>query len=152
MTHHLAQINIARTREPLDHPLLRSFVDQLDEINALAERSPGFVWRLQTEEGDATSIQAYDDPRIIVNMSVWSSYEALKQYVYTGDHLRVLRSRAEWMERLETPSLALWWVPAGTLPSVEDGTRALRLLAEQGPTAQAFTFARPFAAPVAEPV
>ncbi|MBM7059238.1 DUF3291 domain-containing protein [Pseudomonas sp. UL073] len=146
-TYHLAQINIAKARELLDHPLLSGFVAQLDTINALAERSPGFVWRLQTEEGDATSIQAFDDPQIIVNMSLWTSFEALKDYVYSGDHLAVLRQRASWMEKLATPSLALWWLPAGTLPSVDDGKRALRLLAEQGPSAAAFTFARSFAAP-----
>ncbi|MCY1276340.1 hypothetical protein D9M69_306570 [compost metagenome] len=145
--YHLAQINIARTREPLDHPLLRDFVDQLDAVNALAERSPGFVWRLQTEEGDATSIQAFDDPRIIVNLSVWASFEALKAFVYSGEHLRVLRNRSVWMEKLSTPSLALWWIPAGQIPSLDSAKAALHRLERQGPTPEAFTFAKAYPAP-----
>ncbi|MGH8352770.1 MAG: DUF3291 domain-containing protein [Pseudomonas sp.] len=151
MTHHyqLAQVNIARTLEPLDHPLLRDFVDQLDAVNALAERSPGFVWRLQTEEGDATSIQAFDDPQIIVNLSLWDSFEALRGFVYSGEHLRVLRNRGSWMEQLRTPSLALWWIPAGQLPGLEAAKTALRLLEEQGPSPAAFTFAKPYPAPSA---
>lgn len=85
--YHLAQVNIAKARAPLDHPLMKGFVDQLDHINALAERSPGFVWRLQTEEGDATAIRVFEDPLIIVNLSVWESVESLKDYVYAGEHL-----------------------------------------------------------------
>jgi len=151
-TFHLAQINIARTREPLDHPLLRDFVDQLDAVNALAEQSPGFVWRLQTEEGDATSIQAFADPLIIVNMSVWESFEALKGFVYSGEHLRVLRNRGSWMEKLQTPVLALWWIAAGQTPTLEAAKSALRLLEEQGPSPAAFTFAQPYPAPEPIPV
>jgi len=149
MTHryHLAQVNIARARAPMDHPLMRGFVEQLAPINALAEASPGFVWRLQTEEGDATSIQAFDDPQIIVNLSLWESLEALRDYVYAGPHLELLKQRKEWMEKVNGPSLALWWLPAGQLPTLEDARRALQNLAEKGSTAEAFSFARPFAAP-----
>ncbi|CAD5110038.1 DUF3291 domain-containing protein [Zestomonas carbonaria] len=150
--YHLAQINIARTREPLDHPLLKDFVDQLDAVNALAERSPGFVWRLQTEEGDATSIQAFDDPLIIVNMSVWESFEALKTFVYSGEHLRVLRNRGAWMDKLSTPALALWWIPAGEIPTLESAKAALHLLERQGPSPEAFTFAKPYPEPQDQPV
>ena len=145
--YHLAQVNIARARAPMDHPLMRGFVEQLAPINALAEASPGFVWRLQTEEGDATSIQAFDDPQIIVNLSLWESLEALRDYVYAGPHLELLKQRKEWMEKVDGPSLALWWLPAGQLPTLEDARRALQSLAEKGSTAEAFSFARPFAAP-----
>lgn len=151
--YHLAQVNIAKARAPLDHPLMQGFVDQLDHINALAERSPGFVWRLQTEAGDATSIRVFDDPLIIVNLSLWESVEALKEYVYGGEHLQVLRSKRDWMERLSTPSLALWWLPAGELPDVQMARERLERLRLEGPSPHAFTIARPFPLPeaIAEP-
>lgn len=145
--YHLAQVNIARARAPLDHPLMKGFVDQLDHINALAERSPGFVWRLQTEEGDATSIRVFDDPLIIVNLSLWESVEALKDYVYAGEHLQVLRSKRDWMERLPSPSLALWWLPEGELPDGAMARDRLERLRLEGPSAEVFTFARPFPVP-----
>ena len=147
MRYHLAQINIARGLAPLDDPLMKDFVDQLDAVNALAEASPGFIWRLKTEAGDATAIQAYDDPRIIVNMSVWESLEALKDYVYSGQHLAVLRDKKRWFEKLESPALALWWIPAGTVPSVADGKAALDRLGREGAGPAAFTIARPQPAP-----
>ncbi|MEL7935738.1 DUF3291 domain-containing protein [Pseudomonas delhiensis] len=145
--YHLAQVNIARARAPLDHPLMRDFVDQLAPVNALAEASRGFVWRLQDEAGDATGVQAFDDPRIIVNLSLWESLEALRDYVYGGEHLAVLRRRRDWMEKLPGPTLALWWLPAGQLPSLAQACAALRSLAERGPSAEAFSIARPFPAP-----
>ncbi|WP_275627141.1 DUF3291 domain-containing protein [Pseudomonas sp. 273] len=148
--YHLAQVNIARARAPLDHPLMRDFVDQLAPVNALAEASRGFVWRLQDEAGDATGVQAFDDPRIIVNLSLWESLEALRDYVYGGEHLAVLRRRRDWMEKLPGPTLALWWLPAGQLPSLAQARAALRSLAERGPSAEAFSIARPFPAPSME--
>lgn len=151
--YHLAQVNIAKARAPLDHPLMRGFVEQLDHINALAERSPGFVWRLQTEEGDATSIRVFDDPLIIVNLSVWESIDALKHYVYGGEHLQVLRSKRDWMERLPLASLALWWLPAGQLPDAQMACERLERLRLAGPSPEAFTFAHWFPQPecVGEP-
>ncbi len=149
--YHLAQVNIARSKAPLDDPMMRGFVEQLDPINQLAERSAGFVWRLQTEEGDATSIQLFADDRIIVNLSVWASYEALKNYVYSGDHLTVLKAKKSWMEKLDTPSLALWWLPAGELPTAQEAKERLELLAKNGPSSTVFTFARPYPAPQAQP-
>lgn len=151
--YHLAQVNIAKARAPLDHPLMKGFVDQLDHINALAERSPGFVWRLQTEEGDATAIRVFDDPLIIVNLSVWESVESLKDYVYGGEHLQVLRNKRDWMERLSTPSLALWWLPESELPDVAMARDRLERLRQEGPSPEVFTFARPFPVPqtIAEP-
>lgn len=140
----LAQANIARTRAALDDPLMQGFVEQLEPINRLADNSPGFIWRLQTEEGDATSIQLFEDPRIIVNLSVWASFEALKSFVYSGAHLAVLRSKKSWMEQLDSPALVLWWVPVGHRPSPQEAQQALARLEQHGPSAAAFTFAKPY--------
>ncbi len=146
---HFAQINMARARASLEDPLLADFFAKFDEINALADRSPGFVWRLQTDAGDATDIEVGGDPRLIVNMSVWESPDALFDYVYKSGHLRVLSRRTEWFERLETPAVALWWIPVGTLPAIEDGLERLEYLARHGPSARAFTFKTCFPAPSA---
>lgn len=149
---HLAQVNIARAKGPLDSPVMQGFVDQLDRINALADHSPGFVWRLQTEEGDATALQVFEDERIIVNMSVWTSMEALKNYVYSGEHLEVLKNKKSWFEKFTGPVLALWWIPAGTIPSIEDARRALQTLKTRGPSSQVFSFAKPYPEPQTQPV
>jgi len=145
--HHLAQLNIALLTEPLDSPRLAGFVAALDEINALADAAPGFVWRLQTEDGDATAIRVFDDDRLIVNMSLWASVEVLADYAYRSDHVRVLRRRKEWFESLEEAYQVLWWVPAGELPSVAEAERRLVHLREHGPSEHAFTFRTPFPAP-----
>lgn len=145
MQYQLAQVNIAKARAALDQPLMQGFVEQLEHINALAERSPGFVWRLKGDSGDATAIQLFDDPLIIVNLSLWQSVAALKDYVYSGEHLAVLRSKREWFDKLAVASLALWWVPAGQLPTLEQAKAALQSLQEHGATAQAFSFAQSFA-------
>jgi len=96
ITHHLAQINIGRMRAPLDSLVMADFVAQLDAIKALADCSPGFVWRLQGEGNDATSLRPFDDDFIIVNMSVWESLEHLRAYVYKSAHTVALRRRREW--------------------------------------------------------
>jgi hypothetical protein len=145
--HHLAQVNVATLRFPLDGPELAGFVAQLDPLNALADAYPGFVWRLQTEDGDATSIRPFDDERIMVNMSVWESLEALRAFVYASRHLDVMRHRREWFQRMADPYLALWWVPAGTVATVAEARDRLDLLARRGPSAGAFTFRAPFPAP-----
>ncbi|HKI99422.1 MAG TPA: DUF3291 domain-containing protein [bacterium] len=146
---HLAQVNIALMRAPLDDPLMQRFVDQLDFINALADRSPGFVWRLQTEEGDATAVRAYDDERILFNLSLWESIGALHDYVYRSAHLEVLKDRKLWFEVMQDRHMALWWVPAGHVPGVEEARDRLEHLQHHGPTAEAFTFQRRFAPPTA---
>jgi hypothetical protein len=138
--HHLAQLNVARARTPLDAPEMDEFTALLEPVNALADRSPGFVWRLQDEGGDATSIRAFDDDRIIVNMSVWDSMDALWSFVYDSGHLDVMRRRREWFQRFETAYLVLWWVPAGHVPTVEEALARLDLLEANGPTPDAFTF------------
>lgn len=147
----LAQVNLARPLEPLDSELLREFVEALDSVNAVADGAPGFVWRLQTDEGNATSVRAMDDDSLIVNMSVWESIDALRAFVYsTPAHLAVMRRRREWFERLET-HLALWWVPAGHLPTVAEAEERVTLLSAIGPSPDAFTFRRHFPPPDAEP-
>jgi heme-degrading monooxygenase HmoA len=145
--HHLAQVNLATLRAPLDDPALAGFVAELEPVNALADGHPGFVWRLQTEDGDATAIRPFDDERVMVNLSVWESLEALRGFVYAGRHLEVLRRRREWFHRMDDPIVALWWVPAGTVPTVAEAKERLGLLARLGPTAGAFTFRAPFPEP-----
>lgn len=141
---HLAQINIARMKASLDDPVMKGFVDQLEHINAVADRSPGFVWRLQTEEGDATALRVFEDPLMLVNMSVWESIDTLHAYVYRSEHIEPLRDRQQWFERMEGPHLALWWVPAGHIPSLEEAKAKLIQLGETGPSPDAFTFARAY--------
>ena len=141
---HLAQVNIARMRAPLDDPMMEGFVNRLEPLNTLADAAPGFVWRLQTDAGDATSIQAFDDPNLIVNLSVWESIQALESYIYRSDHVNTLQRRAEWFERPTKSPFVLWWVNAGHIPSVEEAENRLKLLWENGPTAEAFTFSKRF--------
>lgn len=142
MAYHLAQINIGRTIAPTTDPLLAGFTSRLDEINALAERSPGFVWRLTSDSGNATDIAYSDDPLILVNMSVWESLEALQQYVYRSDHVQLLRARAQWFEKSSAPSYCLWWIPAGHIPTVAEGRARLEHYRAHGPTDVAFWFAK----------
>lgn len=138
--YHLAQLNIARMLAPIDDPVMADFVANLDPINALADQSQGFVWRLQTTEGNATSLRVFDDDFLIVNMSVWESVEALHQYVYYSDHTAFFRRRAEWFSRMDTPYFALWWVPTGHIPTTEEAKARLEHLTQHGPTPYAFTF------------
>ena len=114
---HLAQVNIARARFPIDDPGMADFMNQLDEINALADQDPGFVWRLQDDSGNATNFQPYDDPRMLINLSVWKSVDALFDFVYKTAHSEVMRRRYDWFEKPNTPYLALWWTPADEHPT-----------------------------------
>jgi hypothetical protein len=141
----LAQVNIGRTRGEVTDPVMAGFVARLAEINALAERSPGFVWRLQTEDGDATAVRPYEDARILINLSVWQDLPSLRTYVYRTDHAEVMRHRREWFERLERVYVALWWVPVGHHPSVAEAVDRLAHLERHGPSGFAFSFAEPFA-------
>ncbi len=142
---HLVQVNIARMAAPLDDPQMAGFVGQLDTLNALAEASPGFVWRFMDELGNATSLRPYpEDDRIIVNMSVWASVEALTAYVYRSNHAGTMRRRREWFEPFNGPFLVLWWVSAGTRPTVAEARERLAHLRGHGPSAQAFTFRQGF--------
>jgi Domain of unknown function (DUF3291) len=141
---HLAQLNVGRLLAPVESPAIAGFVAQLDLVNALADADPGMVWRLQTETGNATSIRPTDDDLFLINMSVWTSIEALRAFTYTSAHVRVLRDRREWFEKLATAHLVLWWVPAGHIPSVEEALDRLDRLGHDGPTPTAFTFRTPF--------
>jgi hypothetical protein len=142
----LAQLNIATMNEPLDSPVMADFVANLDRINALAEGSPGFVWRLQTEEGDATALRPLGDD-VIVNMSVWRDVESLNHYVYGSAHVEIMRRRKEWFQRMKEAYVVLWWVRKGHRPGVQEAIARLQLLREHGPSSEAFTFKKAFAAP-----
>jgi len=146
---HLAQVNVMRMRAPLDDATMADFVALLAPVNALAERSPGFVWRLKTDEGDATAIRVVDDDRILVNFSVWESQLQLWNFAYASRHLDVMRRRREWAERLPTRTHVIWWVPAGSLPTLDDALAKLERLRAFGPTPEAFTFRDSFPHPVA---
>lgn len=141
---HIAQINIARMLAPIDGPVMADFVAQLAPINALAEESLGFVWRLQSEDGDATSIKVYDDEMIIINLTLWESVEALRGYVYTSAHSRVMRDRRRWFEKFDGPYYAMWWVPTGHVPGPQEGKERLEHLREHGDSAFAFSFKKVF--------
>ena len=143
----LAQVNIARMLAPLTDTQMVGFVARLDEINAIADTSPGFVWRLQTEEGNATSLRPFEDDLILVNMSVWASLSDLTAFVNKSQHRQVLQQRSQWFERFDGPYVALWWVPAGHIPSVEEAKERLMNMRTHGETPIAFSFKKSFPAP-----
>jgi hypothetical protein len=124
--------------------VMAGFVARLPDINAVADASPGFVWRLQTEDGDATAVRPYADARILINLSVWADLAALREYVYRSPHASVMRRRRDWFERFDRVYVALWWVPAGHRPSVAEAVERLAHLEQHGPTPYSFTFAEPF--------
>ncbi len=136
---HVAQFNVARMRFPLEDPRMSGFTDRLDELNALADHSPGFVWRLQDDQGTATSIRPFGDD-MLVNLSVWESAEALKHYTYKSDHLESFVRRQEWFTRPEGPHLVLWSIDEGHEPTIAESAERLAHLGEHGPTEFAFTF------------
>jgi len=135
----VAQVNIGRIRAPLDDPQMAGFMNRLDEVNAIADRAPGFVWRLQTTEGNATYFRPYQDERVLMNMSVWETVEALRNYVYGTVHVELLRQRQEWFEKFAGAYAALWWVPAGHIPGVDEAKKRLAHLEAHGPGQFAFT-------------
>jgi heme-degrading monooxygenase HmoA len=135
---HLAQINVSHMRAPIDAPLMSDFVAQLAEVNARAEASPGFIWRLATPAGDATAVRVFDDPTMLVNMSVWESLETLRNYVFKSSHASVMRDRGKWFTRSAVAMTALWWVPSGRIPTVAEGEARLLVLRARGPSADAF--------------
>ena len=143
--YHLAQINVAELKAPLDSPQLKDFVDNLDRINALAEGSPGFVWRLTGDGNDATELRPMGE-KIIVNYSIWRDVETLKSFVYSTAHVEILKRKREWFERMKL-NYVLWWVPAGTVPTVEEAVAKLEHLRSHGPSADAFHFGEAYSAP-----
>lgn len=144
----LAQLNIATMKAPLESPSMADFVANLQRINALAEASPGYVWRLQDEAGDATTFRPFGED-VLVNLSVWRDVQALSDYVYTSAHTEMLKRRQEWFSKVGAAHMVLWWVPAGHRPSVQEAFERLELLRKQGASAQAFSFRQAFAPPVA---
>ena len=147
----LAQINIAVAREEMDSPVMSGFATRLDEINALAEGSDGFVWRLQTEDGDATSIRVFDDPLMMINMSVWRDVDSLKQFVYRSTHVELLQDREAWFSKIVEAHQALWWVPAGHRPDIAEAISRLKFLRKKGETEKAFSFKKIFPPPSEKP-
>lgn len=144
MEYHLAQINIARMLAPADSPVMKEFMDNLDYINALAEQSEGFVWRLKDEVNNATSIRVYNDDFIIVNMSVWINAATLGRFVYQTVHTDFMRRRRQWFEKMHQQHMVLWYVPAGTEPTVEEAVTRLDHIREHGETPFGFGFRAQF--------
>ncbi len=146
MNYHLAQINIAKMLAPLDSPVMADFVANLDPINALAENSDGFIWRLKDDHNNATSIKIYDDEFLLVNMSVWRDVDSLFKYAYQSQHLDIFKRRKEWFEKMTQMHMALWFVPENHKPSVEEATLRLDYLRTHGETPYAFSFKKRFSA------
>lgn len=147
-SHALAQVNIARLLAPLDSEPLAGFVAQLEPVNALADAAPGFVWRLTGNDGnDATSERFFGEQDLLLNMSVWRDLESLSDFVFRGAHVDVMRQRRLWFAPMAEVYTALWWVPAGVLPTIADAEQRILHLREHGPSSFAFTFRVPFAAP-----
>jgi hypothetical protein len=138
--YNLAQCNAAKMRAPLTDPSMKAFADLLAPINQLADESPGFVWRLEDYEGNATAIRAYDDELILFNMSVWKSVEDLKNYTYKTAHAHVYRDRSQWFEKNSRPSYALWWIIEGHIPTIDEAKARLEHLINNGPSDYAFDF------------
>jgi Domain of unknown function (DUF3291) len=152
MTHHPAQINIARLSAPIDDPQIAEFVAQLEPIKALVDQATGFVWRLKLESGNDTDIAYNDDPFVIVNMSVWESIEMLRNYAYKSDHAKVFRDRAKWFEKMDKPSRCLWWIPVGHITSVAEGRERQEPYQKHGAMAYSFWFSQHFPQPTGEGV
>ena len=145
---HIAQVNVAQAKADMESELMRGFVSRLDEINALADRADGFIWRLQEDSGSATAIRVFDDPLLLINMSVWADLEALKHYVYKSLHVELIKDREVWFHKMGESHQALWWIPAGHIPSTEEARKKLEFIRKHGPSAQAFTFAKPYPTPI----
>lgn len=143
----IAQVNVARALADADSEIMIGFVSRLEEINALADSSPGFIWRLQSDEGDATSIDVFDDNLMLINMSVWDGIESLKTFVYQTVHIELIRDREAWFSKLGVAHQALWWIPAGHIPSEDEAKEKLEHIRQHGPGQEAFTFGKPFPHP-----
>ena len=141
---HLAQLNVGRLRAPMDDPTIDDFRLNLEPVNALAEVSPGYVWRLQDDTGNATNLKFFEDDLEIINLTVWESIDALADFTYRSAHVEFLRRRREFFEPATQPILCLWWIPEGTIPTVEEAIARLEHLRAHGPAPTAFTFRHRF--------
>jgi len=151
MAHHLAEINIARFIKLIDDPSNSDFLSNLDRVNAIADASRGFVWRLVGEGNNSLDVRPSDDPQLAVNISVWTDLDALVEFVHRTGHRDIMRRRREWFEPMRV-YMALWWIPAGHMPSVQEGMQAIATLSSLGPTRAAFTFRNPFPRPGSEAI
>ena len=147
MNYHLAQLNIAKMISSVEDPRMKDFNDALDTVNAIADATPGFVWRLQSDQGNAVDFDIYDDPNYLVNMSVWESLDALREFVTDGQHLAIMKRRAEWFEKSEQAYMVFWWIPAGHIPTIAEAQEKLDHLRENGPCEYAFNFSNYFPPP-----
>lgn len=145
--YHLAQVNIALAKGEMDTELMNGFVSRLDEINEKADKAEGFIWRLQTDDGDSTAIRVFDKPLLLVNMSVWESIDTLKNFVYTSAHVELIRDRQAWFHKFVDAHQALWWIPQGHIPTTEEAKEKLEYIQKHGSTAKAFHFGKPFPMP-----
>jgi Domain of unknown function (DUF3291) len=144
----LAQLNIGVAKGPMDGPVMADFAANLDRINALADASPGFIWRLQTEEGDATALRPIEgDDKTLINMSLWKDVASLNQFVYRSAHAQVMRRRREWFEAMQEAFMVLWWVPGGHRPGMGEAMQKLEAFRRLGPTREAFSFRQAFPPP-----
>ncbi len=143
---HLAQLNIATALADMDSPVMKEFVDNLERINQLGEQSPGFVWRMKDDSGNATAIPVYDDPRIIANLTVWEDPESLKNFLFKTEHAQFLKRKKEWFEPVKEATYVLWWIPAGHQPGLSEAKEKLAWLRQHGESAQAFSFKKLFPA------
>lgn len=148
--YHIAQVNMAYALAPLGDPRLAAFSAQLDQIYALAEASPGFIWRLKAEDFSSSSPDLPTDERLFATISVWSTIEALRAFTYQGEHVQVMRRRREWFVPLKGAYIALWWVPAGHTPDLAEVKERMDYLRLHGPTPFAFSFNQSFPAPAME--
>lgn len=147
MNYHLAELNVAQFMLPMEHPNNIEFIDNLDRVNAIAESQPGFVWRLTGDGNDATDLQAFENPNIISNMSVWSDMESLVKFVYRNSaHQKIMRRKREWFEKINF-HMVLWWIEAGHEPTLNEALQRLELFRLQGASSEAFSFRQPFACP-----
>jgi len=149
MDFHLAQVNVAIARYSSDDPRFAGFVDNLDRVYDLAESTPGFVWRHLTVDEDAEAKQVFGEANLIFNMSVWESKEALREFVYKSEHASILRQRGDWFVPMDRPVFALWWQPAGAMPTIVESRHRLDRLQQAGPTEDAFTFRNFYEVPLA---
>jgi len=147
MNYHLAQVNISKARFPLDDSRMKGFTDIQAKVNSDGENSSGFVWILKDETGTAINFKMFDDPSILVNLTVWESIEALKAFIYKGDHLDAFKRRKEWFVPMKESHLALWWIPKGHIPTIAEAQSKLEQLWEYGPSEEVFTFRKLFLPP-----
>lgn len=147
LDYHLAQVNVAQAKDEMSAEVMQGFVLRLDEINALADQAPGFVWRLQSAQGDATSIRVFDDPLLLVNLSVWTNVETLQNFVYKSLHVELIRDRDAWFSKMKSAHQALWWIPHGHIPGVSEAREKLEQIRRIGPGPESFTFAKTFKCP-----